>query len=123
VAGQGLTGITRLWKALQYSLSGLGAAFRNEQAFRQEVYASVALIPIAIWLGDTRVERVLLIGSVLLVMVVEVLNSAIEAVVDRIGCERHELSGRAKDLGSAAVLLALALAVCVWGLLLSPLPT
>jgi len=109
-----------LWRALRYSLSGLAAAFRNEQAFRQELYAAAVLIPLAFWVGNTGVERALLVATVLLVMIVEVLNSAIEAVVDRMGSERHELSGRAKDLGSAAVFLALVLAVCVWGLVLLP---
>lgn len=120
MADQGPSGLLRLWRALRYSLSGLAAAFRNEQAFRQELYAAAVLIPLAFWVGNTGVERALLVATVLLVMIVEVLNSAIEAVVDRMGSERHELSGRAKDLGSAAVFLALVLAVCVWGLVLLP---
>ncbi|HBV38267.1 MAG TPA: diacylglycerol kinase [Erwinia sp.] len=108
------TGLTRIIKAAGYSWKGLRAAWQHEAAFRQEVVAAVIAIIIACWLDVTPVTRVLLIGSVMLVVIVEILNSAIEAVVDRLGNEYHVLSGRAKDMGSAAVLLAILLAVFVW---------
>ena len=111
-------GLKRLIKAIVYSFQGLRAAFKNEAAFRQEVYLSLALIPLGLWLGDTGLERALLVGSLLLVMIIELINSGIEAVVDRVGAERHELSGRAKDVGSAAVLIALLNALLVWLLIL-----
>jgi diacylglycerol kinase (ATP) len=104
--------------ATWYSLLGIRAAFRNEMAFRLETLVLVFVLPAALWLGNTGVKRALLIGSYLLIMVVEFLNSAIEALVNRIGAERHELSGRAKDLGSAAVFGAIALACVVWILVL-----
>ena len=100
--------------AFGYSLSGFSACFRNEEAFRQEVAASLVIIPLAFWLGETGVERALLLVSWLLVPLVELLNSALEAVVDRIGPEHHELSGRAKDIGSATVFLALVIFALVW---------
>ncbi len=106
--------IQRLADAFGYSCKGLVAAWQNEQAFRQEILASVLLIPLAIGIGDNGVERALLVATVLLVLLVELINSAIEAVVDRIGDEHHVLSGRAKDMGSAAVLLSLILLVVVW---------
>ncbi len=105
----------RLVTATRCSLAGLRAAWRNEAAFRQEAVAAVILLPTALWLGTNAVETVLLAGTVLLVLIVELLNSAIEATIDRIGPERHELSGRAKDLGSAAVMLSLALCALTWG--------
>jgi len=104
----------RLWRATGYSLAGLRAAFRHEQAFRQEVYLLLVVVPLGLWLGDNGIEKVLLIGSWLIVMLVELLNSAVEAVVDRIGNEQHELSGRAKDIASAAVMVALILAGLTW---------
>lgn len=104
----------RLWRATGYSLAGLAAAFRNEQAFRQECYALLILLPLALWRGDGAVEKLLLIGSWLIVMITELLNSAVEAVVDRVGSETHELSGRAKDIASAAVMVALILALLTW---------
>ena len=110
----------RLFRAAGYSLAGLRATFKHEQAFRQEVYVFVILCPLGLWLGETPIERALLIGSWLLVMIVELLNSGIEAVVDRIGDEHHELAGRAKDMGSAAVLIAILLAALVWASLLLP---
>ncbi len=110
----GHTGFARLWRAAGHSWRGLRAAFRHEAAFRQEVGLLLVVVPLALWLGESGVERTLLIGSWLLVMVAELLNSAIEAVVDRIGPERHELSGRAKDIASAAVFVALANAALVW---------
>ena len=113
------TGIRRLIKAGGYSCKGLAAAFRHETAFRQEVALSLLLIPLALWLGEGGVERGLLIMSWLLVLMFELVNSGIEAVVDRIGTEHHELSGRAKDVGSAAVLVALVNAAVVWLLVLT----
>jgi diacylglycerol kinase (ATP) len=110
--------LLRLFRAFGYSFQGLRAAFVNEAAFRQEVILAIVFIPLGLWLGATGLERALLVGSVLLVMIVELLNSAIEAVVDRLGDEHHELSGRAKDIGSAAVLLSLVNVVAVWILIL-----
>ncbi|MGG7445878.1 diacylglycerol kinase [Kosakonia oryzendophytica] len=108
------TGLTRIIKAAGYSWKGVRAAWINEAAFRQEAVAVVLAIIIACWLDVEPITRVLLIGSVSLVMIVEILNSAIEAVVDRIGAEFHELSGRAKDMGSAAVLMSILLALFTW---------
>ncbi|MFP1815448.1 diacylglycerol kinase [Lonsdalea quercina] len=112
------TGITHLVKATGYSLQGLKQAWRHEAAFRQETILTLVGIIIACWLPVSILERLLLIGAVVLIVIVELLNSAIEAVVDRIGPEYHELAGRAKDLGSAAVLVACLLAAVVWGVLL-----
>ena len=112
-------GIRRLIKAAGYSFKGLAAAFRHETAFKQEVVLSPILILLALWLGEGGVEQALLIMSWLLVLMVELVNSGIEAVVDRVGTEHHELSGRAKDVGSAAVLLALVNAAVVWLLVLT----
>lgn len=114
----GATGITRVINAFGYSMKGLRAAFINEAAFRQELFLFVVLSPLAIWLGQTGVEQALLIGSLFLVLIAELMNSAIEAIVDRVGSEFHELSGRAKDIGSAAVLIALANVFVVWTLVL-----
>ena len=111
-------GLLRAWRALGYSLKGLAAAWRHESAFRQEVLIALIVLPLGLWLGEGGVEKALLAGSWLLVLVVELLNSAIEAVVDRFGPEYNPLAGRAKDLGSAAVLVAILLALLVWGLLL-----
>jgi len=113
-------GLTRIVRAFGYSLQGFRDCYRHEAAFRQEVLAAIALIPLALWLGDNGVERALLVGSWLLVMVVELLNSAIETTVDRFGPEHHKLSGRAKDIGSASVLASISLAVVVWALVLLP---
>lgn len=109
------TGLTHLINSTKYSLQGLKSAFKNETAFRHECLLAVILIPLACFLGNNKIEIILMIGSVLLVMEVELLNSAVEAVVDRIGTERHELSGRAKDQGSAAVFIALCMMALVWG--------
>ncbi|MFA5627753.1 MAG: diacylglycerol kinase [Thiohalomonadaceae bacterium] len=114
----GEKGFARIFKACGYSRQGLQAALKYEEAFRLELIACVALFPLALWLGENGIERALLVGSLLLVLVVELLNSAIEAVVDRISTESHVLSGRAKDIGSAAVLLALLNVLIVWGLVL-----
>ena len=108
------TGLTRWIKALQYTAKGLHAAWRNEAAFRQESVGVLLTIPLAAWLARSYLEFALLIGSGLLVVIVELLNSAIEATVDRIGQEHHELSGRAKDMGSAAVFVALIVFAIIW---------
>jgi len=118
MATQGTSGIERLIKATIFSWQGLKAAFKHEQAFRQEIYLTLVLIPVGLWLGDDGVERALLVGVLLLVLIVELFNSGIEAIVDRIGEEFHELSGRAKDVGSAAVLIALINACVVWTLII-----
>jgi len=112
------TGLIRLVKAFGYSVAGFKAAWLNEAAFRQEFLLSIILIPIAFWLGDNGVERALLISCLLLVLLTELLNSAIEAVADRLTQERHPLIKRAKDAGSAAVFIALCYTVLVWGLVL-----
>jgi len=114
----GATGLRRIINAYGYSMQGLRAAYINESAIREELLAFIILAPLGLWLGQTGVERALLIGSLLLVFIVELLNSAIEAIVDRIGHERHELSGRAKDIGSAAVMLSLLNVFVVWGFVL-----
>ncbi|SEA41441.1 diacylglycerol kinase [Microbulbifer marinus] len=116
----GKTGISRLIDATSYSRQGLLASWRNEAAFRQEVTLAIFLIPLALWLGESGVERAILIGATLLVMVVELLNSAVEAAIDRIGPERHPLSKIAKDTGSAAVSIALLLWLSTWGCILLP---
>jgi diacylglycerol kinase (ATP) len=108
----------RLWNATRYSLQGLRAACRHEQAFRLELLALVAVVPAGLWLGKTGGQRALLIGSWALVLVVELLNSALEALADRMGREPHELAGRAKDLGSAAVFCAIATAALTWAMVL-----
>lgn len=113
-------GWRRIVRALGFSLKGLKACFRFEEAFRQEVIALILLVPIGLWLGETPVERALLVGSLLVVPMVELLNSAIEANVDRIGLERHELSARAKDIASAAVLISVIFTCVIWALILVP---
>jgi diacylglycerol kinase (ATP) len=120
VAEQKATGLRRIINAGGYSLAGFRACWRHEAAFRQELMGLVPLLPLALYLGQSGVERALLAGSLLLVPLVELLNSAIEAVVDRVGNEHHELSGRAKDVGSAAVFLAIAMVLVIWLLILSP---
>ncbi len=114
MAKPGKTGIARIIDATGYSWRGVRAAFKHEAAFRQELLLLVILAPVALWLGNSGVEYALLIGSLLLVLMVELLNSAVEAVVDRIGPEHHKLAGRAKDIGSAAVLVALLNAAVIW---------
>lgn len=115
---KGKTGLTRIINAWSYSIDGLKAAYRHENAFRQEVWLALLLIPLALYLEPGKIERVLLIGSVMLVLMVELLNSAIEATVDRISAEHHELAKRAKDVASAAVLLSLINLVVIWCLVL-----
>ncbi len=115
---KGKTGLQRLVNATRYSLSGLVAAAENEDAFRMELLAAVVLLPLALWIGPTGIAKALLVGSVLFVLVVELLNSAVEATVDRISLEDHRLAKRAKDIGSAAVMISLVNAVAVWALVL-----
>ncbi|MDZ4184980.1 MAG: diacylglycerol kinase [Desulfuromonadales bacterium] len=112
------TGLKRIYLAAGFSLKGITTAFRHEAAFRQEVLLAAILLPLAFWLQVDPLERVLMIAAVLLVLIVELLNSAIEAVVDRVGTEHHELSGRAKDMGSAAVFISMLLTAYVWGAVL-----
>jgi diacylglycerol kinase (ATP) len=118
MANQNATGVKRLLNACLFSAAGFKATWIHEEAFRLEVLLFVITTPLAIWLGETTIERLLLIGSVVLVLLVELLNSAIEAIVDRVGLEHHELSGRAKDIGSAAVMLSIVWAGLSWLLIL-----
>ncbi len=118
MAGQSLKGIQRLKAAFFNSMEGLKAAWKNEEAFRQESILMILAFPLGLWLGESAVEQILLISSVMLIVIVELLNSAIEATVDRIGLERHELSGRAKDIASAAILVTCSLAALVWILII-----
>lgn len=111
-------GFTRVIKAAGYSLKGLKAAWVNEAAFQQESVAAILAVIIALWLDVSYIDRLLLISSVVLVAIVELINSAIEAVVDRVGSEYHELSGRAKDIGSAAVFITIGLALVIWATIL-----
>ena len=111
-------GLLRVLRALWASANGLVGAFREEAAFRQELALAVLVIPLALWLGHSGVERALLIAPMLLILIVELLNSAIEATVDRIGFERHQLAGLAKDIGSAAVFMSFVLLITVWLLVL-----
>lgn len=117
---KGKQGLTRLINAFGYSRDGLASAWKHEAAFREEVLLAAVAIPLGLWLGQGGLEKALLVGTVLLVLVVELLNSAVEAVVDRVSDEHHELSKRAKDIGSAAVLITLLLTGAVWGLILVP---
>lgn len=110
-------GVRRILRATRFSAQGLKSAWQHEAAFRQELVLVLVLSPVALWLGRTAVERGLLIVCCLIVLIVELLNSAIEAAIDRHGPEQHELSGRAKDMGSAAVLVSLVLVGLVWGLI------
>jgi len=107
-------GLARLVAAAGYSFAGLRSAFASEEAFRLEVFTLLVAVPLALWLGESAVERVLLIGSVLLLLIVELLNTAVEAVVNRVGLEFHELSRQAKDIGSAAVFVCMALVAMIW---------
>ena len=116
---KGKTGFTRLRNALGYSLQGIRAAFRHEDAFRQEIVLAIVLIPVAWLIEASGIGRALMIGSILLVLIVELLNSAIEATVDRISFEDHRLAKRAKDIGSAAVFISLLNVVVTWALVLS----
>lgn len=111
-------GLTHVFKAVIYSWQGLKAAAKYEEAFRLELMGLVVMLPLGIWLGQNGVERALLVGSLILVLAFELFNSAIEAVVDRIGVEHHVLSGRAKDLGSAVVMVSLFNVAIIWGFIL-----
>lgn len=112
------TGITRMINACRNSAAGFKAAWKYEEAFRQEVILLLLAGPLGYFLGQTKIEQLILIGSIILILIVELLNTAIEAAIDRIGLEQHELSGRAKDMGSAAVLSAMGLAALAWFLIL-----
>jgi diacylglycerol kinase (ATP) len=120
MANHNVRGWRRVIYAFGYSMKGFRACYEVEEAFRQEVFLLIPLVPLGLWLGDGPVERAMLVGSLLVVPTVELLNSAIEANVDRIGTERHELSGRAKDIASAAVFSSILLCVTVWALILVP---
>ncbi|MCL2345016.1 MAG: diacylglycerol kinase [Desulfobulbus sp.] len=117
---KGKKGLRRLWNALGYSRDGLAAAWKNEAAFREEMLLAAIALPLGLYLGHSGVERALLIGSILLILIVEMLNSALEAIVDKASPEKHELAKRAKDMGSAAVLLGLVSAAAVWACVLWP---
>ncbi len=119
MAKTGVTGTKRILNAAVYSWQGLKATYRHEAAFRQELWLTVVLAPAGIYLGDSLLEKALLVCSLLFVLLIELLNSAIEAIVDRIGDEFHELSGRAKDIGSATVLIAIIMAVILWAAILA----
>jgi len=111
----GYTGLTRIVKATQFSAQGLRAAWRHESAFRQECTLTIVLVPVAFWLATSWAQAAILIAMCILVLIVELLNSAVEAVVDRIGPEHHDLAGQAKDMGSAAVLLSIVIMLGTWG--------
>jgi diacylglycerol kinase (ATP) len=109
-----------VWNALRWSLKGIAIAWRTESSFRLEVWMFVPLAPLAFWLGQNGIERIILVGSMLLVLSAELLNSSIEAVIERYGAEHHEMAGRAKDMGSAAVFVLMMNVLLCWGLLLIP---
>jgi diacylglycerol kinase (ATP) len=109
-----------VWRALLWSLKGIGAAWRVESSFRLEVYLFLPLAPLALWIGEGPIEKVLLVGSLMLVLSAELMNSAVEAVIARYGDDHHELTGRAKDMGSAAVFVLMLNALLVWGVILAP---
>lgn len=115
---KGKTGLVRLINAFGYSVDGFKAAFKHEDAFRQELYLSIVLVPLGLYLGKTGVEKAMLVAVVLLVLIVELFNSAIEAAVDHTSLEQHRLAKRAKDIASAAVIVALTIVVSVWGLVI-----
>jgi diacylglycerol kinase (ATP) len=117
LAKAGHSGLGRILRATKFSSQGLAAAWKNEAAFRQELLLIVVLLPVAVWLGQTALERAVLIGCLFVVLIIELINSAIEAAIDRHGDELHELSGRAKDMGSAAVMISLIMVAAVWGLI------
>ena len=117
---KGKQGIARLINAMGYSRDGLSAAWRHEAAFREEVLLAIVAIPLALFFGNSGVDRALLIGSILLILIVEILNSGLEAIVDKASPEKHELAKRAKDMGSAAVLFSLINAAVIWLCVLWP---
>jgi len=118
MAGQNAKGLKRIVNAFFFSIAGFKAIWKHEEAFRQEVLLLLVAAPLALWITDNNIEQVLLIGSLVGVLLVELLNSAVESAIDRIGFEHHELSGRAKDIGSAAVMLSLTFAALTWALIL-----
>ncbi len=118
MTSQGTTGLTRIINAFFFSMKGLRAAYVNEAAFRQELFLVIVLAPVALYLGETGLEKAVMVGSLFLVLIVELLNSGIEAAIDRIGTEHHKLSGRAKDIGSASVFMSLLNVLVVWALVL-----
>lgn len=120
MANHNVRGLRRILNAFGFSMAGFRECFRHEEAFRQEVYVLLLLVPLGLWLGHGPIERALLVSSLLIVPIVELLNSAVEANVDRVGLEKHELSRRAKDIASAAVFLSIVLAALVWALILIP---
>jgi diacylglycerol kinase (ATP) len=120
MAHRNVHGWKRVLYAFGYSMKGLRACYQSEEAFRQELLLLVPLLPLGLWLGESPVERAMLVGSLIMVPIVELLNSAIEANVDRIGSERHELSGKAKDIASAAVFTSILFAAVIWLLILVP---
>lgn len=120
MANHNIRGWRRVIRAFGYSMNGFKACFELEEAFRQEIFLLIPLVPLGIWLGESPIERAMLVGSLLVVPIVELLNSAIEANVDRVGLERHELSGRAKDIASAAVFSSIAFCLIIWALILLP---
>lgn len=111
-------GLERISKAVGYSLAGLKAAYKSEAAIRQEAWLMLVLTPLGLYMGQTNIERILLVGVILLVFIVELLNSAIEAAVDHTSIDHHPLAGRAKDIGSAAVMMSIFLCLLVWGLII-----
>jgi diacylglycerol kinase (ATP) len=123
MANQNEKGFKRIINACYFSAAGFKAVWTHEEAFRQEVLLFAVTTPLGVWLGQTPIEKLLLVGSMVLVLLVELLNSAIEATVDRVGLERHELSGRAKDIGSAAVMLSLVWAAITWIYILTGVKT
>ncbi|MFT5210522.1 MAG: diacylglycerol kinase (ATP) [Flavobacterium sp.] len=120
MANSGKKGLSRIISAAGYSWQGVCAAWQNEEAFRQEIVICAVMIPLGFFLAETRMEAAMLVGSVMLLPIVEILNSSIEATIDRIGLERHELSARAKDMGSAAVTMTIIFVATIWLLLLMP---
>jgi len=117
---KGKKGLVRLWNALGYSRDGILAAWRHEAAFREEIVLATITIPLALYLGHTGVDRALMVGSIILILIVEILNSAVEAVVDKASPEKHDLAKRAKDMGSAAVLFSVINAGVIWACVLWP---
>ena len=118
MAGNQKKGLDRLYHATIYSWQGFKAAYKSEEAFRQEVFLCIVALPLGLYLGQGGLEKAILVGAILLIPIVELLNTGIEVLTDRVSTEKHELSGRAKDIGSAAVLLSLVNAAVVWGLVL-----
>lgn len=111
-------GLNHVFKAFFYSIAGFRAALKYEEAFRLELMAMVVMLPLGLWLGNSGIEKALLVGCLMLVLIVELINSAVEAIVDRVSVEHHALSGRAKDIGSAAVFMSLLNVAVIWGLVL-----